>query len=219
MINQLHYISQKPKNGTHLDAINKVLGAGCKWIQLRIKDLPKKEILDLAVQANDLCTQFDAKLIVNDHPDIAVQAGAYGLHLGLLDMPIPKARMLVGPKMIIGGTANTFEHILQRVMDGADYIGLGPFRYTSTKQNLSPILGLPGYETIMKKVHGAGLNIPVIAIGGIDTADVSALMQTGVYGIALSAALTNQYSLQAQIETIYRDLQILLPIIHPVSNP
>lgn len=212
MIDKLQYISQNPSGGTHLDAIKEVLDAGGKWIQLRIKDQPEADILDFALKANALCGDYGARLIVNDHPHIAVQAGAYGVHLGLQDMPIREARAIAGNRMIIGGTANTFEHIVQRVADGADYIGLGPYRFTRTKQNLSPVLGLKGYESIMKEVAQAGIRIPVVAIGGIEQADVSLLMKTGVYGVAVSGALTNHTDLAGQISCMLEELQILHPI-------
>ena len=192
MIHPLQYISQAPKTGTHLDAIEEVLLAGGKWIQLRIKNLPEAEILPFALAAQALCKRYEAKLIVNDYPHLAKAAGAFGIHLGLQDMPIPQARQIINPGQIIGGTANTFEHILQRVAEGVDYIGLGPFRFTRTKENLSPIVGLEGYQKLMEKVKKAGITTPIIAIGGIEADDIAAILETGVYGIAVSAVLTNQ---------------------------
>ncbi len=107
-------------------------------------------------------------------------------------MPVPQARQIINPDQIIGGTANTFEHILQRVAEGVDYIGLGPFRFTRTKENLSPIVGLEGYQKLMEKVKKAGITTPIIAIGGIEAEDIEGILETGVYGIAVSAVLTNQ---------------------------
>ncbi len=208
MIDKLHYISQKPLKGTHLDAIEAVLIAGGKWIQLRVKDLPLPEILELAIQSRKLCEQYAARLIVNDHPAIAVQAAAHGLHLGLTDMPIAEARAIVGPDKIIGGTANTFEHIVQRVAEGADYIGLGPYRFTSTKQNLSPIIGLEGYRLIMEQVRRAGFTVPIIAIGGIVAADIPHLTQEGLYGVAVSGSLTNLATPEKRLQAMNEDLQI-----------
>jgi len=192
MIHPLQYISQAPKTGTHLDAIEQVLQAGGKWIQLRIKNLPEAEILPFALSAQELCKRYAAKLIVNDYPHLAKAASAFGVHLGLQDMPIPQARQIINPDQIIGGTANTFEHILQRVAEGVDYIGLGPFRFTRTKENLSPIVGLEGYRKLMEQVKNAGITTPIIAIGGIEADDIEAILETGVYGIAVSAVLTNQ---------------------------
>jgi len=192
IIHPLQYISQAPNTGTHLDAIEQVLQAGGKWIQLRIKNLPEAEILPFALAAQELCESYEAKLIVNDYPHLAKAAGAFGVHLGLQDMPVPLARQIINPDQIIGGTANTFEHILQRVAEGVDYIGLGPFRFTRTKENLSPIVGLEGYQKLMEKVKRAGITTPIIAIGGIEADDIAAILETGVYGIAVSAVLTNQ---------------------------
>lgn len=178
------------KMSTHLDAITLALEAGCNWIQLRVKNEPKEAILEYALEARRLCNLFHAMLIVNDHPEIALQAEADGVHLGLLDMSVTLAREIVGPGLIIGGTANTYEDILLRVREGADYIGLGPYRFTTTKQNLSPILGLAGYQDIMRQVREAAISIPLIAIGGILTEDIAAIMQTGFYGVAMSGAIT-----------------------------
>lgn len=203
MIDKLHYISQETENISHLDAIKKTLIAGAKWIQLRVKNKPEEAILELAIKANELCKAYGARLIVNDHPLIALKAEAYGLHLGLTDMPIAEARRIVGHQMIIGGTANTFEHVKQRVAEGADYIGLGPYRFTTTKQNLSPIIGLEGYEAIMKQVSLSGITTPIIAIGGIELADISLIMNTGVHGVALSGALTNRNDTAAIINEMY----------------
>ncbi|WEK17489.1 MAG: thiamine phosphate synthase [Candidatus Pedobacter colombiensis] len=192
MIDKLHYISQSPIGSSHLQSIERVLLAGGKWIQLRVKDQTEAEVLPLALEAAALCKKHGAKLIVNDYPLVALKAEAYGLHLGLADMPIAEARAIVGPDMVIGGTANTLAHMLQRADEGANYIGLGPYRFTTTKQNLSPVIGLQGYIELMKQAREAGMYLPVIAIGGIETVDIPLLMQTGIHGVAVSGALTNQ---------------------------
>ncbi len=207
-IDRLHYISQKPAIGTQLDAVLSVLEAGGNWIQLRVKGLPYTEILDLAIECKNICDRFGARLIVNDHPQIAVEVGAYGLHLGLSDMQIREARAITGPEMIIGGTANTIEHILQRVAEGADYVGLGPYRFTRTKENLSPIIGLDGYLAIMEQLRERNIAIPIIAIGGITDEDVPDLMHTGLYGVAVSSALTNRQDTQGIINDMYYNLKI-----------
>lgn len=206
MIDKLHYISQQSQNGTHLNAIKAALDAGCKWIQLRVKDQPEDAILQYAVEAVKLCDEYGAKFIVNDHPEIALKAGAHGLHLGLQDMPIKQARQIVGPDMIIGGTANTFAHIQQRVAEGADYIGLGPYRFTTTKQKLSPILGLRGYWDIIAQMRLAKMSIPVIAIGGIVPADIPLIMPTGVHGVALSGAITHAADARQVVSELYYHL-------------
>ena len=204
MIDKLHYISQGNQISSQLDAIKNALDAGCGWIQLRIKNQPEREILKSALEAAKLCEKYKARLIINDHPLIAMESGAYGVHLGLSDMGIEKAREITGKEMIIGGTANTFEHIRQRVNEGADYIGLGPYRFTTTKQNLSPVIGLEGYKLIMQQMLDSNIRIPVIAIGGITLQDISLIMQTEVHGVAISGALTNNPDQKKIVEAIYR---------------
>lgn len=210
MIDRLHYISQPEKTASsaaaHLAAIEKVLIAGGKWIQLRVKNSTEEEVLALALEAVALCKKHDAKLIVNDYPMVALKSGAYGVHLGLDDMPIKTARALVGHEIIIGGTANTLAHMQLRADEGADYIGLGPYRFTTTKQNLSPVIGLQGYIDLMDQAIQAGIKLPVIAIGGIEKADIPLLMETGIYGVAISGALTNQGNTKIVLDNILKNL-------------
>jgi thiamine-phosphate pyrophosphorylase len=206
MIDKLHYISQQPENGSHLTAISQALKAGCKWIQLRVKHQPADVILEYAIEANKLCNQHGAKLIVNDHPEIALKAGAYGVHLGLQDMSVAQARRIVGQKMIIGGTGNTFQHVQQRVAEGVDYIGCGPYRFTTTKEKLSPILGLEGFKSIVKQMRAANITVPVIGIGGILPEDITLLMDAGLYGVALSGAITKAADPKAVVNYIYQRL-------------
>jgi thiamine-phosphate pyrophosphorylase len=203
VIDKIHYISQAPAEGSHLTAIEKVLRSGGKWIQLRVKEQPEDAVLALAEQANLLCRGYQAKLIVNDYPRVALQSGAYGVHLGLDDMPVPEARAILGTERCIGGTANTFEDVLRRVKEGVDYIGLGPYRFTTTKKNLSPVLGLEGYMNIMEQMRKAGITVPLIAIGGIELADIDPLLEVGIHGIAVSGLLTRSNDLNEEFYVNY----------------
>ena len=94
-------------------------------------------------------------------------------------MPIDQARQLLGEAFIIGGTANTFEDVVQHYRAGADYLGIGPFRFTTTKKNLSPVLGLEGYAAILSQMKEANIELPVVAIGGITCEDIPAILETG----------------------------------------
>ncbi|GGN02979.1 hypothetical protein GCM10010967_42040 [Dyadobacter beijingensis] len=200
-IDRLHFISRENEGMSHIDSIRIALEVGCRWIQLRVKNRAEQEVLPIAWAATNLCDSYGAKLIINDFPRVALAVGAYGLHLGLTDMPVPEARALVGEQMVIGGTANTWADIALRVAEGADYIGLGPFRFTNTKQNLSPILGIEGYRALMRQMAAQGLEIPIIAIGGITPADIPGIRSAGIYGVAVSAALAGSPDPQ---ETFYQ---------------
>jgi thiamine-phosphate pyrophosphorylase len=177
----------------HLEQIRQLLDAGANWIQLRQKNGSEQEKLKTAITAVSLCRKYKATLIVNDSPQIALESGADGVHLGLGDCPVAKARELLGKNAIIGGTANTQLQALRRVKENCDYIGLGPWKLTQTKENLSEVLG----ETGIKKILDLGLKIPVIAIGGIAPADVSKIMSLGVYGIAVSSGIVAAKNIKA----------------------
>lgn len=185
----IQFISHSNERYSYLDGIRLALEGGCKWVQLRMKDAPDEQVAQLGVQARGLCDRYGAKLILDDRVELVVQTGADGVHLGKNDMPIAQAREILGPGKIIGGTANTFEDIVAHWKSGADYIGCGPFRFTTTKKNLSPILGLEGYRDIVARMKDAGITLPLVAIGGITAEDIPAILETGVDGIAVSGTV------------------------------
>lgn len=187
----IQFISHFNDKYSYLDSIRLALDGGCKWVQLRMKDASEEEFLRNAHQARKLCDQYQATFIIDDHVELVRECGADGVHLGKNDMPIAEARRLLGDDLIIGGTANTFEDVLSHYRSSANYIGCGPFRFTTTKKCLSPILGLEGYQDIVAKMKSQGIDIPIVAIGGITITDIPAIMQTGVNGIALSGTVLN----------------------------
>jgi thiamine-phosphate pyrophosphorylase len=188
-ISHLHYITQDVINRSHTDLAEQAAQAGIDWVQLRVKNASYNDLLNIALKTELICRKYHAKLIINDSVQVAKAVKADGVHLGKTDMSPREARQILGVNAIIGGTANTFEDIKILVAEGVDYIGLGPYRFTATKENLSPILGLEGYETIIKKCSENGIAIPIIAIGGIKVEDVKTLMEKGLYGIAVSSAI------------------------------
>jgi thiamine-phosphate pyrophosphorylase len=188
-MHKLQYISQGQTPEDHIRNIDAVLGAGVKLIQLRLKNINDRDYARYAKQACDLCKKHEAQLIVNDNAQIAAEVNADAVLLGLDDMKVEDAKKIV-PDKLIGGTANTFEHVIQRCLEKVSYIGLGPFAFTSTKEKLSPVLGVKGYDDIMMSLPIKYLGIPIYAIGGIELKDVPTIMKTGVYGIAVSGMLT-----------------------------
>ena len=185
----LQYISHFTPQISYAEGIRMALEGGCRWIQLRMKDAPAEEIIACAEEVLPLCRRHGAKFLLDDHVELVRQLGADGVHLGKNDMQVDEARKILGPDIIIGGTANTIEDIIRLHKQGADYIGCGPFRFTTTKKNLSPILGLDGYKSIVLKMKELGIDLPIVAIGGITVEDIPAVMGTGVSGIALSGAI------------------------------
>lgn len=185
----IQFISHYSERYSYLDSIRLALEGGCGWIQLRMKDATDDEVRPIAVEAQKLCRAYGAKFVIDDRVALVRELGADGVHLGKNDMPIREARRLLGPDVIIGGTANTFEDAKAHYEASADYIGCGPFRFTTTKQKLAPVLGLDGYRQIIRKLRAANITIPVVAIGGITKDDIPAILQTGITGIALSGTV------------------------------
>lgn len=185
----LQFITHRNDRYDEISGTRAVLEGGCRWVQLRMKEAPDEEFLRVGREVGRLCRQYGATFLLDDRVHLVAELGADGVHLGKNDMPPSEARRLLAEGKIIGATANTFEDIERAVAEGADYIGLGPFRFTQTKRNLSPILGLEGYRQILTRCRTAGITLPVVAIGGITAADIAGILATGVSGIALSGAL------------------------------
>lgn len=178
------------------------LEGGCKWIQLRMKDATDDEVRSVAAEIQPLCKQNEAIFLLDDRVELARELHADGVHLGKNDMPVDEARRVLGEEFIIGGTANTFEDIERLASQGADYIGCGPFRFTTTKKNLAPVLGLEGYRDIIEKMHRAEIDIPVVAIGGITASDIDDILATGVKGIAVSGSVLTAENPVAMMRTL-----------------
>ena len=200
----IQFITHANERYDYLDGVRMALEGGCRWIQLRMKDASEEEVLKTAESTRKLCRIYGAVFILDDYVELAERTGADGVHLGKNDMPIDEARRLLGTDRIIGGTANTFEDIKRINSAGADYIGCGPFRFTTTKKKLSPILELDGYKRIIEQMNAYRINLPVIAIGGILLPDVSDIMQTGVSGIAVSGAILNADNDNSPVATMKR---------------
>ena len=185
----VQFITHFTEQYSYLDSVRIALEGGCRWVQLRMKDVDEAHLYPIALQAQQMCREYSATFIIDDHVEMVKKIKADGVHLGKLDMSIAEARKILGDDYIIGGTANTFEDIKAHYEAGADYIGCGPFRYTTTKSNLSPILGLEGYRRIVCQMKEAGIHLPIVAIGGITKEDIPSLMETGITGIALSGSI------------------------------
>ena len=188
---RLQFITNQWSETPLAEQVEEACKAGCRWIQLRLKEIPYEKWMETAQTVQTICNSYNATFIINDNVDIAMKTDADGVHLGKDDMCPEKARELLGKDKIIGGTANTLNDILQLVDKGVDYVGLGPFRATLTKKKLSPILGLEGYEMIMKELEKRKINIPVIAIGGIGEDDIENIINTGMSGIAISSLISH----------------------------
>lgn len=186
----LQYITHNNSLLNEKEGAEKAIKGGCRWVQLRMKETPDSKFISIGQEIGRICKDRGVTFIINDRVHLVDILEADGVHLGKNDMPLQDARKILGADKIIGATANTPEDAIKAIKDGADYLGVGPFRFTTTKERLSPILGLSGLKdlmTVIRKISG----IPVVAIGGIMSDDIPEIMATGVTGIALSGTILN----------------------------
>lgn len=187
----IQFITHSNNRYGYVDGARLALEGGCRWVQLRMKEATETEFMAAAAEIGRLCKEHGATFVLDDHVEWVEKTGADGVHLGKNDMPIDEARKILGNDKIVGGTANTFEDVERLYRQGANYIGCGPFRFTTTKKNLSPVLGLEGYQHIVDQMKSHGINLPIVAIGGILESDIKSILATGVSGIAVSGGILN----------------------------
>lgn len=185
----IQFITHYAPGLSYEDSAMAALQGGCRWIQLRMKEATDEEMKPIALRLKAACREVGATFVIDDRVALVKEIEADGVHLGKNDMPVDEARRVLGEGFLIGGTANTIDDIRCLHRASADYIGLGPFRFTTTKEKLSPLLGLEGYRQIMEVVEQEGIHVPICAIGGIEAEDVLPLMATGVDGIAVSGCV------------------------------
>jgi thiamine-phosphate pyrophosphorylase len=204
-ISKLHYITQGNIFGyTHAQLTEEACMGGAEWVQLRVKKKGYTEWKEIAEDVQKVCKKYNAKLIINDNVRIVKEISADGVHLGKSDLTATEARKILGDGFIIGGTANDFMDIENLASEKVDYIGLGPFRFTRTKENLSPVLGLEGYKKIMQANREMKMEIPVIAIGGILIEDIREILSTGIYGIAVSSGINMAEDKEDMLRKYYK---------------
>src|SRR5574344_3074190 len=167
MMRKIQFITHSTDRFSYVEGALSALKGGCRWIQLRMKDACMDDIIHAVKEIQLLCRQYNARFIIDDHVELVKSIGADGVHLGKNDMSIAEARRILGDGYIIGATANTFEDVMEHDREGANYIGCGPYRFTTTKKNLSPRLGLEGYAALREQLQQKQLDLPMIAIGGM----------------------------------------------------
>jgi thiamine-phosphate pyrophosphorylase len=206
---RLQFITHYTETYSYIDSVRIALEGGCRWIQLRMKEAEESLLEKTAITVQQMCKDYGATFIIDDHVLLTKKIKADGVHLGKNDMPIAEARKILGDSFIIGGTVNSFEDILFHLQEVTpDYFGCGPFRFTSTKKNLAPILGFDGYKDLIQKMKEKNIRIPLVAIGGICKGDIPELLQSGVNGIALSGSILHADDPIREMEEIVEILKV-----------
>lgn len=211
----LQFITNTESQVSPAEQVKAVIAGGCRWVQIRMKDASDEEVIKVVEEIKPLCIETETFLLLNDRVELAKTLDVGGVHLGKKDMLPSKARLILGPAAVIGVTANTFEDIIAVRSLDIDYIGIGPFRETSTKKDLAPVLGLEGIRKINKEMEANEINIGHVAVGGIGLEDVTPLMEAGCNGIAVSGAIANAVN----IEKATRDfLEVLKPFLRKAEQ-
>lgn len=179
--------------------VEAALKGGVSCVQLREKELDEKEFLQEARDICKLCHRYGIPFIVNDSVDVAIACCADGIHVGQEDMAANEVRRLAGEGMILGVSVHTLEEAREAVADGADYLGLGAVFPTTTKADVKQMS-----DNLLREICDA-VDVPVVAIGGINRGNIGYLSGSGVDGVALVSAIFSS----ADIEGTCRELRVL----------
>lgn len=206
-IEQLHYITHDLETLSHVEQARIVCEAGGKWVQYRCLTKNDEELLNDINQIAAICDDWGATLIVTDHVHLKDKADIQGFHIEDMDADFLSIRAALGEAYTLGGSSNTVEGLMRLSRDGVDYAGFGPFAHTDTKPNSFPHLGLQGYAQAMMKLKALELELPVLAVGGVKIEDVDALLETGIFGIAVSSAINQAGDVEAAYLDFYQKLR------------
>jgi thiamine-phosphate pyrophosphorylase len=189
-------ITESGCRGPWLETAEQALLGGADCLQLREKQLESGELLRRADQLVQLCHRRGALCVINDRPDVAILSRADGVHVGQGDLPPRQVRQLVGSRMIVGVSTHNLEQAKQAVLDGADYIGVGPiFRSPTKPRDFTPG---PAYA----RQVAAEVSIPAVAIAGITAENVDEVLATGLRAVAVAAAVTGSQDPRAAAERL-----------------
>ena len=194
---------------SHSQQVLEFCKAGVRLIQIRSKKLSMKEFLSEAQTSVEICQYFEARLIINDSVEIANSVNAHGVHLGINDMDISKARDLLGDTKLIGYTIHSSEEITRDVVGNANYIGMGPYRNSKTKTDLTPVLSSNDYQFMIQRFDPT----PVYIIGGMDLDDIILSKELGNHGIAVCSSLSKGKNLDTRkiqnIASVFQNVGVI----------
>jgi thiamine-phosphate pyrophosphorylase len=180
----LYVLTDEGGGHSHVEVARGAIAGGVTAVQFRDKQMSTRQQVEVAQTLQALAREAGVPFIVNDRVDVAQAVDADGVHVGQDDMPARVARRLIGPRRILGVSAETVEQAIQAEKDGADYVGAGTVFATGTKPDAGEPIGLEGLRAIAQAV-----NIPVVAIGGIDETNALSCMQAGAAGVAVVSAV------------------------------
>jgi thiamine-phosphate pyrophosphorylase len=187
---------------SHEELTRLAVAGGADTIQFRQKTGATRDMIQSAQRMRRLCEEEGVTFVVNDRIDVAMAVEAHGVHLGQNDFPIPLAREILGPNVIIGGSAATMDEARICLSEGADYVGFGPVFPTGSKDDAGPVSGLEILGEVVLAIP-----LPVIAIGGVSAENTGDIMKTGARGIAVISAVCCQKDPEGATRALYAALE------------
>lgn len=202
-ISKFHYLTQDLPHCSHVEQTQIACQAGANWIQYRCLTKPDDELIEEINEVAAICDDWGATLILTNHYHLLDRVDAQGVHIEDFDADFAAIREHISDEKTLGASATNIEALLKVQNTGVvDYCGYGPFAHTDTKPNDKPLLGFEGYRNLQKHP----IKIPVIAVGGIQLTDVEPLLETGIYGIAISGAINMSIDPGAALKEFYRKI-------------
>lgn len=184
-----------------LNIIEEAIKGGVTVVQIREKDADTLEFYNISNKVKEICSKYNVPLIINDRIDIALAIDADGVHIGQSDMPIKIARKLIGNDKILGISAHNLEEATDAEENGADYLGVGAIFSTSTKKDANDV----SIDTL--KEITSNVDIPTVAIGGINLDNVEKLKDTNISGISVVSAIMNAENPKIASENLLRKIK------------
>jgi thiamine-phosphate pyrophosphorylase len=203
-ISKFHYLTQDLPHRSHIEQAGIACEAGANWIQYRCLTKSEAELIDDLEEIGAICDEWGATLIVTNHYHLLDRVDAQGVHIEDFDADFNAIRAHIGDDKTLGASATNLQRLTRVQQSGVvDYCGYGPFAHTDTKPNNSPLLGFEGYRELQKHT---GVDVPVIAVGGIQLTDVEHLLETGIFGIAVSAAINKAVNPGQVLKAFYQKI-------------
>jgi thiamine-phosphate pyrophosphorylase len=202
-IEKLQFITHDIIQLSHIEQAQIACEAGAKWIQYRCLSKADDELLADINSIANICDDWGATLIVTNHIHLKGKADIQGFHIEDMSADFITLRKQIGDEFTLGGSANTTDDIIRLAKEGADYVGFGPFKVTTTKPNDSPLLGIKGYTNAIEILKSQGIDLPILAVGGVTIQDIDPLLATGVYGIAASSAINQSDDMYQTYKDFY----------------
>ncbi|WP_276360063.1 thiamine phosphate synthase [Daejeonella sp. H1SJ63] len=206
-ISRFHYLTQDLPHRSHIEQTEIACKAGANWVQYRCFSKPDEEMIQELHQVASICDDWGATLILTDHYHLLDKVDAQGVHIEDMQADFVQIRKIISDEKTLGASANTIANIERISKSGVvDYAGCGPFAHTDTKPNDLPLLETEGYREISTKMKALNIGLPILAIGGVKSEDTEALMQSGIYGIAVSSAINLAENPAEAIKDFYKKI-------------